>query len=208
MSVHSNSLFTQELRDRSWLRSRQWNAQYGWHKNHADAWKGTSFDKKWETAPLSTKIDQEKVKKMKIGTMIQIGMTDVVAAAEAYDMQTTDGYATDFLENMHWLVKEKEFKFGPGKEIICFFDGGKNPLNQKPMKYVKFYYVYGQTGPITDKAGRDWDLKEGNKTYTYNEEKARTLWNNKVSQEGYENLRNFMAKNPDPNDVSQEETTT
>ena len=61
MSVHSNSLFTQDLRDRSWLRSRQWNNQYGWHKNHADAWKGTSFDKKWETSPLSTKIDEEKV---------------------------------------------------------------------------------------------------------------------------------------------------
>ena len=167
-------------------------------------------DLTFTTAPLSTQIDGEKVKKMKIGTMIQIGMINVDTATEMFpDIEELgDEKFMDFFDNMHWLVKEKDFKYGPGKEIICFFDGGKNPLNAKPMKYVKFYYVYGQTGPITDKQGREWNLKEGNKPYTYNEEKARILWNDKVNKEGYENLRNFMAKNPDPKDVSEVETTT
>ena len=39
------------------------------------------------------------------------------------------------LNPVHLLVKEKEFKYGKGKEYIAFTDGGKNQFG-KEVKYV------------------------------------------------------------------------
>ena len=93
---------------------------------------------------------------------------------------------------VHLLVKEKEFKYGKGKEYIAFTDGSKNQFG-KDVKYVKFFYLYEGT---TNK------MKPNDKTYTFGLEKARIFWNDKVN-DGY-----TMMKNPDKVDVSQVETTT
>ena len=91
---------------------------------------------------------------------------------------------------VHLLVKEKEFKYGKGKEYISFTDGGKNQFG-KDVKYVKFFYLYEGTNK----------MKPNDKTYTFGLEKARTFWNDKVG-EGYTYVKNSRS------DVSQVETTT
>ena len=45
---------------------------------------------------------------------------------------------------VHLLVKEKEFKYGKGKEYIAFTDGGQNQFG-KDVKYVKFFYFFEGT---------------------------------------------------------------
>jgi len=91
-------------------------------------------DLTFTTAPLSTQIDGEKVKKMKIGTMIQIGMINVDTATEMFpDIEELgDEKFMDFFDNMHWLVKEKEFKYGPGKKLSVSLMVGKTLLMQNP----------------------------------------------------------------------------
>ena len=79
---------------------------------------------------------------------------------------------------VHLLEKEKEFKYGKGKEYIAFTDGGQNQFG-KDVKYVKFFYFFEGTGK----------LKPNDKTYTFGLEKARTFWNEKV-KEGYSTLKN------------------
>ena len=79
----------------------------------------------------------------------------------------------DNLNPVHMLEKEKEFKYGKGKEYIAFTDGGKNQFD-KDVKYVKFFYYYESNGK----------LKPNDKTYTFGLEKARNFWSEKV-KEGY-----------------------
>ncbi len=78
--------------------------------------------------------------------------------------------------DVHLLVKEKDFKYGPGKEYIAFADGGKNQFG-KEMKYVKFYYLYSSNNKV----------RPGEKTYTFAIPKARTFWGEKAN-EGYEKV--------------------
>ena len=77
-------------------------------------------------------------------------------------------------DNIHMVAVDKEFKYGKGKEIIAFADGGKGTTG-KDLKYVKFFYWYDTNKP---------NVKGSDKTYSYSVEKARTFWNNKVA-EGY-----------------------
>ena len=78
-------------------------------------------------------------------------------------------------DGIHMLAVDRTFKYGEGKEIVAFADGGRG-VGGKDLKYVKFYYWYD-----TSKA----NIKgaEG-KTYSYSVEKARAFWNDKVA-EGY-----------------------
>jgi hypothetical protein len=96
------------------------------------------------------------------------------------------------------LAIDKEFKYGKGKEIIAFADGGKG-VGGKDLKYVKFFYWY--------------DLSKGNikgndKTYSYSTEKARTLWNDKVAA-GYSRF-DIVSEEPEksPTDLTPVETTS
>ena len=73
--------------------------------------------------------------------------------------------------SVHMLAIDKDFKYGKGKEIIAFADGGKGTTG-KDLKYVKFFYWYD-----TAKT----NVKGGNKTYSYSVEKARTLWGEKIT---------------------------
>ena len=95
------------------------------------------------------------------------------------------------LNPVHLLVKEKEFKYGKGKEYIAFCDGGKNQFG-KDVKYVKFFYLYDNTGK----------MKPNDKTYTFGLEKARTFWNEKVS-EGF-----TVMKNPESAQVVEKQEVT
>lgn len=95
------------------------------------------------------------------------------------------------LNPVHLLVKEKEFKYGKGKEYIAFCDGGKNQFG-KDVKYVKFFYLYDNTGK----------MKPNDKTYTFGLEKARTFWNEKVS-EGF-----TVMKNPESTQVEEKQEVT
>ena len=72
--------------------------------------------------------------------------------------------------DINMIAIDKEFKYGKGKEIIAFADGGKGATG-KDLKYVKFFYWY--------------DLSKGNikgndKTYSYSVEKARSFWNERI----------------------------
>ena len=106
----------------------------------------------------------------------------------------------DNLSPVHMLEKEKEFKYGKGKEYIAFTDGGKNQFD-KDVKYVKFFYYYESNGK----------LKPNDKTYTFGLEKARNFWSEKV-KEGYATVPRWTLiddpENPGPKDVSPVETTT
>ena len=116
------------------------------------------------------------------------------------------------LNPVHLLVKEKEFKYGKGKEYIAFTDGGKNQFG-KDVKYVKFFYYYecliNRNICFTNGKGKEYiafqstdsngkiyyynhrgKMKPNDKTYTFGLEKARTFWNEKV-KEGY-----TVKKNP------------
>ena len=76
------------------------------------------------------------------------------------------------------LEIEKEFKFGKGKSMVAFADGGKNKVGHE-VKYVKWYNLYGDDA---DKSKNKLDI--GEKTYTYGVDKAREFWNEKI-KEGY-----------------------
>jgi len=71
------------------------------------------------------------------------------------------------------LEREKDFKYGKGKEIIAFTDGGKNKFG-KDIKYVKFFSLYESSGK----------LKPMDKTYTFGVDKSRTFWDEKIA-DGY-----------------------
>ena len=105
---------------------------------------------------------------------------DMIGAVElTYNIQphTPSEYqlfSTVQLDDVHILSKEREFKYGNGKEIVAFANGPKS-VSGKDMKYVKFFYIYDN---------KPDQVKPNAKTYTFNLPKARTFWNDKVT-EGY-----------------------
>jgi len=76
------------------------------------------------------------------------------------------------------LEIEKEFKYGKGKSMVAFADGGKNKVGHE-VKYVKWYNLYGDDA---DNSKNKLNISE--KTYTYGVDKAREFWNEKI-KEGY-----------------------
>ena len=151
---------------------------------------------KWNAQPLKMTMNQETIDHM-------------IAAVEHI---ITHGNAVGLRSKpVHLLVKEKEFKYGKGKEYIAFTDGGPNQFG-KDVKYVKFFYHYYDNNGTTGK------MKPNDKTYTFGLEKARTFWNDKV-KEGYTAVENSTTtdtvrilhddeQNPVAADVSAVETTT
>ena len=101
-------------------------------------------------------------------------------------------------DGIHMLAVDRTFKYGEGKEIVAFADGGKG-VGGKDLKYVKFFHWY--------------DLSKGNikgtdKTYSYSTEKARGLWNDKVA-DGYTRF-DIVSEEPEksPTDITPVETTS
>ena len=135
---------------------------------------------KWNAQPLNMTMNQEIIDHM----------------IAAVDQIITHGNAVGLrAKPVHLLVKEKEFKYGKGKEYIAFTDGGPNQFG-KDVKYVKFFYDYGNTAK----------LKPNDKTYTFGLEKARTFWNNKVN-EGYNTVENSTIYIDDETDSVGQDVT-
>ena len=80
------------------------------------------------------------------------------------------------------LEIEKEFKYGKGKAMVAFADGGKNKVGHE-VKYVKWYNLFGDDA---DSSKNKLNISE--KTYTYGVAKARDFWNEKIT-EGYNRVR-------------------
>ena len=80
------------------------------------------------------------------------------------------------------LEIEKEFKYGKGKAMVAFADGGKNKVGHE-VKYVKWYNLFGD-----DADNSKNKLKISEKTYTYGVDKAREFWNEKI-KEGYNRVK-------------------
>ena len=124
---------------------------------------------KWNVkTPMTAQLNQEIIDYMVAYVSETIGVVEVQKFDES-------------LNHVHLLVKEKEFKYGKGKEYIAFTEGGKNQFD-KEVKYVKFFYYYDSNGK----------MKPNDKTYTFGLEKARSFWNEKV-KEGY-----TVYKDPEP----------
>ena len=153
---------------------------------------------KWNVQPLKMTMNQETIDHMIAAVEHIIAFGGQPATVNGQPATATP---------VHLLVKEKEFKYGKGKEYIAFTDGGPNQFG-KDVKYVKFFYDYDENAK----------LKPNDKTYTFGLEKARTFWNDKV-KEGYNTVENSTTtdsvrilqddgQNPGDPDVSQVETTT
>lgn len=133
---------------------------------------------KWNTQPLSMELNQEVINYM------------IAYVTEATGLVEPGTLELEGKPAVHLLEKEKEFKYGKGKEFVAFTDGGKNKFG-KDVKYVKFFYLYESNNKF----------KPNDKTYTFGLEKARVFWNEKV-KEGYTNYEKSRS------DVSHVETTT
>ena len=130
--------------------------------------------------PMNTVLDQEI-----INYMIAC-VTEATGIVESGTLELSGN-------PVHLLVKEKDFKYGKGKEYIAFCDGGKDQFHwAKDVKYVKFFYYYDSNGK----------MKPNDKTYTFGLEKARTFWNEKVS-EGF-----TVMKNPESTQVEEKQEVT
>ena len=98
----------------------------------------------------------------------------------------------DMLTSVFLIEKTKTFKYGDGLEIMAFIDAGKNPVNGKETKYVKWFYFFENTDEQKIKKGFDGIMKENGKTYTYSVDKARTLWNEKIA-DGFKRINTNMT---------------
>ena len=123
-------------------------------------------------------LDPNLVKKMNATVSDKYGQALVLQLiADDLDVidlkQLLDGSPEIFI-----LEIEKDFKYGKGKSMVAFADGGKNKVNHD-VKYVKWYNLYGDDA---DNSKNKLDINE--KTYTYGVDKAREFWNEKI-KEGY-----------------------
>ena len=108
-------------------------------------------------------------------------MNATVCEKVGHEYQTQDPVGLQHVE-VYILEIEKEFKFGKGKSMVAFADGGKNKVGHE-VKYVKWYNLYGDDA---DKSKNK--LKINDKTYTYGVDKAREFWNEKI-KEGYNRVK-------------------
>ena len=117
--------------------------------------------------PMNTPIDDKIVSDM-------IAAVEVAHGVPHHQVNGYQLFSTVTPDNVHMMVKEREFKYGKGKEIVAFADGPKS-VSGKDMKYVKFFYIFDN---------KSNQVKPNPKTYTFSLPKARTFWNDKVA-EGY-----------------------
>ena len=125
--------------------------------------------------PMNAQLDEKIVNAMTVKVVASSG-AELYGESSPTDAVRRLASSVDSLTDVHLLVKEKDYKYGPGKEYIAFADGGKNQFG-KEMKYVKFYYLYSSNNKV----------RPGEKTYTFAIPKARTFWDEKVN-EGYEKV--------------------
>lgn len=113
---------------------------------------------------MNKPLDQDTIDKMTAAVTCRA--IDLLSDVGSFTAPPSDG--------IHMLAVDRKFKYGEGKEIIAFTDGGKGTTGQD-LKYVKFFYWYDMS---------KGNIKSNDKTYSYSVEKARNFWNDKVV-EGY-----------------------
>jgi len=109
-------------------------------------------------------------------------MDATVCEKVGHEYQIGDLIAGPQHAEVYILEIEKEFKFGKGKSMVAFADGGKNKVGHE-VKYVKWYNLYGE-----DADNSKNKLKIMEQTYTYGVDKARDFWNEKI-KEGYNRIK-------------------
>ena len=115
---------------------------------------------------------------MKMNAMVDLYTTVCEKLGPGRNPHLQVGTLTAHVAEVFILEIEKEFKFGKGKTIVAFADGGKNKVGHE-VKYVKWYKLYGEDA---DSSKNKLNISE--KTYTYGVDKAREFWNEKI-KEGY-----------------------
>ena len=109
-------------------------------------------------------------------------MDATVCEKVGHEYQIGDLIAGPQHAEVYILEIEKEFKFGKGKSMVAFAQGGKNKLGHD-IQYVKWYNLYGDDADSSKNK-----LKINDKTYTYGVDKAREFWNEKI-KEGYNRIK-------------------
>lgn len=104
-----------------------------------------------------------------------IELHGVCNGLEAYTDARING--EDEAGDVFLLEREKDFKFGSGKELIAVIDGGKNKFG-KPIKCVRYFNYY---------LGNN-KCKPNDRTYTYSHEKASEMWKAKIG-EGFKRVK-------------------
>jgi hypothetical protein len=125
-------------------------------------------------------LDPNLVMKMNATVWEKLGRVRAVKAYEETVHYHRVGAVCD--AEVFILEIEKEFKYGKGKSMVAFADGGKNKVGHE-VKYVKWYNLYGD-----DADNSKNKLKISDKTYTYGVDKAREFWNEKI-KEGYNRVK-------------------
>ena len=117
--------------------------------------------------PMNTPINEDIVSDM-------IGAVELAHNMEPHLSHEYKLFSNVTPDDVHMISKDREFKYGKGKEIVAFADGPKS-VSGKDMKYVKFFYIYDN---------KPNQVKPNPKTYTFSLPKARDFWNDKV-RDGY-----------------------
>ena len=125
-------------------------------------------------------LDPNLVMKMNATVAGKVGHSYSSACTDDEGQVVISGEA--ILAEVFILEIEKEFKFGKGKSMVAFADGGKNKVGHD-VKYVKWYNLYGDDA---DNSKNKLNISE--KTYTYGVDKAREFWNDKI-KEGYNRVK-------------------
>jgi len=126
---------------------------------------------KWNVkTPMSMPINEDIVSDM-------IGAVELAHSMEPHQKHEYELFSNVTPDDVHIISKEREFKYGKGKEIVAFADGPKS-VSGKDMKYVKFFYIYDN---------KPNQVKPNPKTYTFSLPKARDFWNDKV-RDGYSKI--------------------
>ena len=120
--------------------------------------------------PMNTPINEDIVSDM-------IGAVELAHNMEPHQKHEYKLFSNVTPDDVHMISKEREFKYGKGKEIVAFADGPKS-VSGKDMKYVKFFYIYDN---------KSNQVKPNPKTYTFSLPKARDFWNDKV-RDGYSKI--------------------
>ena len=131
---------------------------------------------------IATEISPETIKSMVESVRKHLTETHGVcngleSYTPLYGELSLSGEVSDDTSDVFLLEREKEFKFGAGKELIAIMDGGKNKFG-KPIKCVRYFNYY---------LGNN-KCKPNDRTYTYSHEKAAEMWKAKVG-EGFKRVK-------------------
>ena len=126
---------------------------------------------------ITQEISPETIKSMvEVVNKHLVDTHGVCKGLESYLVEEEGPRITE-MPDVFLLEREKEFKFGTGKELIAITDGGKNKFG-KPIKCVRYFnYYFGNN-----------KCKPNDRTYTYSHEKAAEMWKAKIG-EGFKRVK-------------------